>query len=159
MTDFIIETNQLTKSFKGQAALRGVDLQVPVGSIFGFLGRNGAGKTTTSNTLLGVQMSDSGSASLFGLPVEDGIRSAVIRRRIGFVTEDKGGVPIHDGGADHSLHAPFFPKMARGSGTALSPHVRTSAREEDPGSLQGNAFQADVAAGDRTRRRTADSSG
>jgi ABC-type lipopolysaccharide export system ATPase subunit len=44
MTDFIIETNQLRKSFKGQPALRGLNLRVPRGSIFGFLGRNGAGK-------------------------------------------------------------------------------------------------------------------
>jgi ABC-type multidrug transport system ATPase subunit len=47
MTDFIIETSQLCKSFKDKPALRGLDLRVPAGSIFGFLGRNGAGKTTT----------------------------------------------------------------------------------------------------------------
>jgi ABC-type uncharacterized transport system ATPase subunit len=66
-----------------------VDLQVPVGSIFGFLGRNGAGKTTTIKTLIGLLRSDSGSASVFGIPVEDENRSVDIRRRIGFVTEDK----------------------------------------------------------------------
>ena len=71
MTDFIIETNQLCKSFKGQPALRGLDLQVPVGSIFGFLGRNGAGKTTTIKTLMGLLRSDSGTASVFGIPVTD----------------------------------------------------------------------------------------
>lgn len=61
MGDFIIETSQLTKSFRGHPALRGVDLQVPVGSIFGFLGRNGARKTTTIKTLIVLLRSDSGS--------------------------------------------------------------------------------------------------
>ena len=37
MTEFIIETNQLYKSFKSQPALRGLDLRVPAGSVFGFL--------------------------------------------------------------------------------------------------------------------------
>ena len=44
MTDLIIETNQLTRSFHGRPVLRGLDLRVPKGSIFGFLGRNGAAR-------------------------------------------------------------------------------------------------------------------
>jgi ABC-2 type transport system ATP-binding protein len=71
MSEFILETNQLCKSFKGRPALQGLDLAVPAGSIFGFLGRNGAGKTTTIKTLLGLLHSDSGSAHVFGLPVAD----------------------------------------------------------------------------------------
>ena len=47
MNDFVIETAGLRKQFKGLTALKGLDLKVPAGSIFGFLGRNGAGKTTT----------------------------------------------------------------------------------------------------------------
>ena len=60
MNDFIIKTKQHCKSFKDKQALRGVDLQVPTGSIFGFLGflgflgRSGAGKTTTIKTLMGL---------------------------------------------------------------------------------------------------------
>jgi ABC-type uncharacterized transport system ATPase subunit len=46
MSDFVIETAGLRKSFKSQTALNGLDLKVPAGSIFGFLGPNGAGKTT-----------------------------------------------------------------------------------------------------------------
>jgi ABC-2 type transport system ATP-binding protein len=89
MTDYIIETNQLTKSFNGQPALSGLDLCVPKGSIFGFLGRNGAGKTTTIKTLMGLLRSDSGTARVFGIQVTDADRSIEVRRRIGFVTEDK----------------------------------------------------------------------
>jgi ABC-2 type transport system ATP-binding protein len=89
MNDFIIETDQLTKSFKGHAALRGLDLRVPAGSIYGFLGRNGAGKTTTIKTLMGLLRADSGSAHVFGTPIADADRAVEVRRRIGFVTEDK----------------------------------------------------------------------
>ena len=86
MTNLVIETQQLCKSFRGQPALRGLDLQVPAGSIFGFLRRNGAGKTTTIKTLMGLLRADSGSTLVFGVPVTDSDSAAQIRRRIGFVT-------------------------------------------------------------------------
>jgi ABC-2 type transport system ATP-binding protein len=110
MTDFIIETNQLTKSFKGQAALQGLDLRVPVGSIFGFLGRNGAGKTTTIKALMGLLHPDGGTARVFGTPVMDADRSVEIRRRIGFVTEDKELYPYMTVEQIIRFTRPFFPK-------------------------------------------------
>ena len=110
MTDFIIETNGLTKSFKKQPALRGLDLRVPNGSIFGFLGRNGAGKTTTIKTLMGLLHPDSGSARVFGVPVADADRSIEIRRRIGFVTEDKELYPYMTVEQIVRFTRPFFPK-------------------------------------------------
>ena len=88
MTDFIIETSQLCKSFKDKPALRGLDLRVPAGSIFGFLGRNGAGKTTTIKTLMGLLRADSGGAHVFGNPVADADRSVEVRRRIGMRMSD-----------------------------------------------------------------------
>lgn len=110
MSNSIIETNQLTKSFKSHPALRGLDLRVPAGSIFGFLGRNGAGKTTTIKTLMGVLRPDSGSASVFGIPVDDEKRSVAIRRRIGFVTEDKELYPYMTVEQIIRFTRPFFPK-------------------------------------------------
>src|SRR5712691_6055368 len=110
MSGFIIEANQLCKSFKGQPALRGLDLRVPVGSIFGFLGRNGAGKTTTIKTLMGLLRSDSGSARVFGIPVGDADRSIEIRRRIGFVTEEKELYPYMTVEQIIRFTRPFFPK-------------------------------------------------
>src|SRR5262249_48296318 len=56
--DFVIETTQLAKSYKGQPALQGLNLEVGRGQIFGFLGRNGAGKTTTIKTLIGLLKAD-----------------------------------------------------------------------------------------------------
>jgi ABC-2 type transport system ATP-binding protein len=110
MADAIIETEQLCKSYKGVPALRGLDLAVPTGSIFGFLGRNGAGKTTTIKTLLGLLHSDSGSARIFGIPVADADRSVPIRRRIGFVAEDKELYPYMTVGQVIQFTRPFFPK-------------------------------------------------
>jgi len=110
MTDFIIETSQLCKSYKNKQALRGLDLRVPTGSIFGFLGRNGAGKTTTIKTLMGLLRADSGSAHVFGRPVGDADRSAEIRRRIGFVTEDKELYPYMTVEEIIRFTRPLFPK-------------------------------------------------
>jgi ABC-2 type transport system ATP-binding protein len=110
MTDFIIETSQLCKSFKDKPALRGLDLRVPAGSIFGFLGRNGAGKTTTIKTLMGLLRADSGAAHVFGTPVADADRSAEIRSRIGFVTEDKELYPYMTVEQIIRFTRPFFPK-------------------------------------------------
>ena len=110
MTDFIIETSQLCKSFKDKSALRGLDLRVPAGSIFGVLGRNGAGKTTTIKTLMGLLRADSGAAHVFGTHVADADRSVEIRRRIGFVTEDKELYPYMTVEQIIRFTRPFFPK-------------------------------------------------
>jgi ABC-2 type transport system ATP-binding protein len=110
MTDFIIETNQLTKSFSGTPALRGLDLRVPKGSVFGFLGRNGAGKTTTIKALMGLLRSDSGTAQVFGIQVTDADRSIEVRRRIGFVTEDKELYPYMTVEQIIRFTRPLFPK-------------------------------------------------
>jgi ABC-2 type transport system ATP-binding protein len=109
MNDLIIETSQLCKSFKGKPALCGLDLKVPAGSIYGFLGRNGAGKTTTIKTLMGLLRTDSGSAHIFGSPIADADRSARIRRRIGFVTEDKEMYPYMTVEQIIRFTRPFFP--------------------------------------------------
>lgn len=86
---FVIETVDLRKRYDGVEALRGLDLQVPAGSICGFLGRNGAGKTTTIKVLLGMVRPTSGQARVFGLPCDAEDASVEIRRRIGFVSDDK----------------------------------------------------------------------
>ncbi len=84
-----IETVDLRKSFDGADALRGLNLRVPAGSVFGFLGRNGAGKTTTIKLLLGMARPASGQARVFGASVDDPLASVNIRRRTGFVDENK----------------------------------------------------------------------
>lgn len=109
MTDFAIEACGLRKSFKGQIALDGLTFAVPKGSIYGFLGRNGAGKTTTIRILMGLAKADDGSARLFGLPTSGGKAGADLRRRIGFVTEDKELYPYMNVEEIIRFTRPFFP--------------------------------------------------
>ena len=84
----VIETAGLRKSYDDLEALRGLDLQVPTGSIFGFLGRNGAGKTTTIKVLLGMARPTSGEARVFGMSPRDA-HGVDIRRRTAFVSDEK----------------------------------------------------------------------
>jgi ABC-2 type transport system ATP-binding protein len=87
--EMVIATSDLHKRYDGVEALRGLSLQVPRGSICGFLGRNGAGKTTTVKVLLGMARPTSGSAQVFGLSAQDQDASVEIRRRTGFVSDEK----------------------------------------------------------------------
>lgn len=81
-----VQTSGLTKSYKGVDALKGLNLEVPTNSIFGFLGPNGSGKTTTIKLLLGLTQPTSGTANLFGKDVaEDGLD---IRRNVGYLAQD-----------------------------------------------------------------------
>ena len=54
MSEYVIETNGLTRYFGDKCVVAPLSLAVPRGSIFGFLGRNGAGKSTTIRMLLGL---------------------------------------------------------------------------------------------------------
>ena len=68
-----VSTAGLTKRFRGgQVAVDHVDLAVPRGSVYGFLGPNGSGKTTTIRMLLGLALPTSGQAELLGVPMPAG---------------------------------------------------------------------------------------
>jgi len=84
-----IETVDLHKNYAGVEALRGLNLEVPAGTIFGFLGQNGAGKTTAIKILLGMARPTGGSARVLGLDAAAQASSVAIRARTGFVSEDK----------------------------------------------------------------------
>src|SRR5664280_3052448 len=64
-----VETHGLTKRFKDNVAVDGVELLVPRGCAFGYLGPNGAGKTTLIRVLLGLTRADAGTMSLLGYEV------------------------------------------------------------------------------------------
>ena len=110
---FVIETADLRKHYDGVEALRGLTLAVPAGSICGFLGRSGAGKTTTIKVLLGMAAPTSGRATVFGLPAGSPSASVEIRRRTGFVGDDKG---LYDAMTVRGMvryTASFYPKWSR----------------------------------------------
>jgi ABC-2 type transport system ATP-binding protein len=72
-----IETRGLTKRFGDMAAVDGIDLAVPVGSVFGFLGPNGSGKTTTIRVLLGLSNASEGSWQILGQSMPDTARNVL----------------------------------------------------------------------------------
>lgn len=106
----IIETTDLRRTYDGVEALRGMTLQVPSGTICGFLGRNGAGKTTTIKVLLGMARPTGGRATVFGLPADVPESALGIRRRIGFVSEEKDLYGYMTVGEMIRFTAAFFPR-------------------------------------------------
>jgi ABC-2 type transport system ATP-binding protein len=96
-----ITTTGLTKRFRGgQVAVDALDLHVPAGSIYGFLGPNGSGKTTTIRMLLGLVFPSSGSHSLLGQPFPQ--HAATILPRIGALVEGPAFHPYLSGKANLS---------------------------------------------------------
>ena len=84
-----IEIRDLKKSFRGMYALNGLNMNVPVGSIYGFIGENGSGKSTTEKLVCGHLVKDSGTIKLFGKDFTD----AGTRVRVGALIENAGCFP------------------------------------------------------------------
>ncbi|MCP4453381.1 MAG: ABC transporter ATP-binding protein [Planctomycetes bacterium] len=87
MAQAAIQIQDLKFSYGRKQVLKGVNLEVPQGAIFGFLGRNGAGKTTTIKALLGLQKPMSGSCTINGL--DSFSDSLNVRTQIGYMAEDQ----------------------------------------------------------------------
>ena len=102
-----IETRQLVRSFKaGVEAVRGVDLAVREGEVFGFLGPNGAGKTTMVRMLCTLTPITSGTATVAGVDVAK--EPAKVRRRIGVALQEIGLDPFQSGREILELQAGLY---------------------------------------------------
>lgn len=86
-----IETRSLRKRYRRVEALRGVDFEVPEGSICGFLGPNGAGKSTTMEILMGLIAPSAGWASILGGDLNGD--ALLTRSRIGYLPQDPSFFP------------------------------------------------------------------
>ena len=84
-----IEIRNLSKSFRGMYAVDHLNMTVPVGAIYGFIGENGSGKSTTEKLICGHLVPDSGEIKLFGKEYTD----AGVRVRIGALIENAGCFP------------------------------------------------------------------
>ena len=84
-----IEIRNLSKSFRGMYALNGLNMTVPVGAIYGFIGENGSGKSTTEKLICGHLVADGGEIKLFGKKHTD----AGVRVRVGALIENAGCFP------------------------------------------------------------------
>jgi len=111
MSEYAIQTRHLTRYFGAKRVVYDLNLAVPRGSIFGFLGRNGSGKTTTLRMVLGLLAPTWGSSTILGhdsqkLPPH-------VRARIGYLAEGHpayGWMRVKDAAAFQSR---FYPKWNR----------------------------------------------
>lgn len=91
MSDYIIETRNLTKKYGDQESVSELNIHVRKGRIYGLLGRNGAGKTTTMRMLLGLTAPTSGEVKIFGKQIQGNEKK--ILPRIGSLIESPGFYP------------------------------------------------------------------
>ena len=68
---YIVETHDLTKEYSGRAVVKKVNMHIPEGSIYGFVGENGSGKTTIMRMLTGIARPSAGSFEMFGVKNND----------------------------------------------------------------------------------------
>ena len=117
MSEFLIETKQLTKIYGEQTAVNSVNLHVKKGRIYGLLGRNGAGKTTIMKMILGLTPFTSGEVDVFGQNIKG--KEKRIYPRIGAIIETPGFYPNLTG----TENLEIFAKLR---GTAAPNAVKTA---------------------------------
>jgi ABC-2 type transport system ATP-binding protein len=119
MTQYALQATGLTKTYKAvgnapaKQALKGIDLAVPRGSIFGLLGPNGAGKSTFINILAGMVVKSGGAAEIWGFDIDKNPRQA--RASIGIVPQELSIDPFFTPGEIMDLQAGMYgvPKSQR----------------------------------------------
>ncbi len=120
-----IEVSGLSKRYGAYEALRGIDIAVERGEVFGLLGPNGAGKTTTVEILEGYRLRSGGEVSVLGQ--DPARRSLALRRRIGIVLQS-GGIYSH-----------VTPREALSHWASFYPHPRDVEEVLDLAGLQDKA--------------------
>ena len=122
------------------AALRGLSLDIPAGSVYGLLGPNGSGKSTTLKILLGLVTPTSGTSEIFGVPSH----RVSSRADVGFLPENPYFYKFLTG----SETVAFYGKLCGLGGSALSGRVKEL--------LQGDAPARRVGSGDGPRSASPD---
>ena len=110
MTEWAIETQKLCKHYASLLAVDGLDMHVPKGAVYGFLGRNGAGKTTAIRLFMGLLRPTSGSATALGMPCLTDRLS--IAQRVGYVGERKMLFESMTGNDLVKFNRSYFPKWS-----------------------------------------------
>ncbi len=80
-----IDVHGLTKRFGQKVAVNGIDIEVPEGEVWGFVGPNGSGKTTTIRMLCGLLRADAGRGTCLGYDIAT--QSEAIKRQVGYMTQ------------------------------------------------------------------------
>jgi ABC-2 type transport system ATP-binding protein len=85
MTELAIRTRALSRHFGEVIAVDAVDLEIPQGQIYGFLGPNGSGKTTIIRMLCGLLTPTAGDVNVLGMEIP--AQAEALRRQIGYMTQ------------------------------------------------------------------------
>lgn len=85
MEELAIDVHNLTKTFGNRVVVNHIDISVPKGKIYGFLGPNGSGKTTTIRMLCGLLTPDEGNGTCLGLDIMKDAQE--IRKKVGYMTQ------------------------------------------------------------------------
>ncbi|MCZ2836364.1 ABC transporter ATP-binding protein [Modestobacter sp. VKM Ac-2985] len=109
----MLEFDGLYKAYGSNQVLEGVSFTVAPGQMFGFCGSNGAGKTTTMRIAMGLARADAGKVRWSGRPVDE-----IVRRRIGYMPEERGLYPKMKVGEQLSYFARLHGLDARAAGRA-----------------------------------------
>ena len=134
MTASAISVQGLRKAYGEREAVRGIDLEVAPGEIFGFLGANGAGKTTTIEILEGYRTRSAGTVSV--LDTDPGQPSRAWRERIGIVLQEGGLNPLLTAREVLTMYAQLY-DHPREVGTTLALVGLSSAENQRTGKLSG----------------------
>ena len=105
----MIQVRELCKSFDGFPALRGLNIRVPKGAVYGLVGPNGAGKSTLIRHAAGIYRQDSGEVLVSGEPVYE---NPAVKARIAYIPDDifyYGGASIRD---MQQLYASMIPSFS-----------------------------------------------
>src|SRR5689334_9300588 len=129
MTSPAIETRGLGKTFGTRAALEHIDLVVPRGVAFGFLGANGAGKTTLIRLLLGLAQPTAGSMRILGRDLPGGRAEALAR--VGAIIEEPRFHSHLTGRENLRVHAAARDAAALGRIDAALARVGLTSRADD----------------------------
>ncbi len=140
---YAIQTRGLTKFYGNQAVVRSLDLKIPTGCVYGFLGRNGAGKSTTIKMLTGMIQPDQGEAEILGknvatLPLET-------RARVAYIAE---GHPLYGWMTINQLEQftrPFYPTWNRSLFDRIIEHFELSRRQKVRRLSNGQRAQVSLA--------------
>lgn len=105
----VVRIRGLVKNYKDVHAIRGIDLDIPKGSLFGLIGSDGAGKSSTMKTVAGVMSYEAGSVDVFGERLDSEAAAERIKLRLGFMPQGLGQNLYPDLSIDENIN--FFARL------------------------------------------------